>query len=165
MAGYDGFSMSNNARAARASGRYPASALAKIIGGGATAAGVGAVLPSREWHHTSSQYNMTDFYDIESAASDRADRDGITVDHAYDAIVAEIRAASKRIRDEATTETFRAHVEWIEWTGTRNHPKAIKHTATATVTKKGKCYTITPDDGSKPFRKFESTNGFRVTRI
>lgn len=74
MAGYDGFSMSNNALAARNEGRYPASVVADRVAKfrrfrGCTAADVRAVLSASEWHHTSARYNRTSFYDLRDLAS------------------------------------------------------------------------------------------------
>ena len=60
MAGYDGFSMSKNARDAHASGKLPASKLAKELG--VSTAAVRQFFSPSEWHHTSKHYNRTDFY-------------------------------------------------------------------------------------------------------
>jgi hypothetical protein len=61
MAGYDGYSKSNNALAAEAEGKYPASVLARKLG--VTVAAVREHLSPCETHHTSKNYNMTDYYD------------------------------------------------------------------------------------------------------
>lgn len=122
MAGYEGFSKSNNAVEAEERGLYPASIAAKKLGV-STEAIKATLLPS-EWHHTSSHYNVTDYYDI-------------NVDD-------EEMAALKAFKvEKVDVLEFTADVEWIEWSGTRNHPKAVKHTHTGIfVTQKGKFYTF-----------------------
>ena len=66
MAGYDGFSMSNNARRAYEGGELPASKAAQEFRRqgfkGCTSADVRAGLIRSSWHHTSKQFNSTDFY-------------------------------------------------------------------------------------------------------
>ena len=71
MAGYDNFSMSNNARQAYADGRYPASQMVKHLKKhyprtfrGLTISILKEIVGSCEYHHTSCRYNCTDFYDI-----------------------------------------------------------------------------------------------------
>lgn len=61
---YVGYSKSVNAVQAEANGLYPASVIARKIGGGATAAGVRAIMEPQEWHHTSCRYNRTDYYSL-----------------------------------------------------------------------------------------------------
>ena len=61
MAGYNGFSKSNNAVEAEAAGRKPASALAKALG--CKTGAVRDLLGRSEWHHSSSYYNEVDYYD------------------------------------------------------------------------------------------------------
>ena len=65
MAGYDGFSKSNNAIAAEENGLYPASVLARRLK--VKTAAVRALLSPEEWHHTSKRYNRTDYYSTEGA--------------------------------------------------------------------------------------------------
>lgn len=169
MSGYDGFSMSHNARAARRCGRMPASALAAEIGHGATAAGVRAVLTSGEWHHTSSNFNRTKFYDLDLAAAYRADDTGPHVDTeeaeqiARAGLVAEIIAASKAAKQSGgggtVTVIESARVDWVTWSGSRVHPRAEKHhAANARVEIKGKFATVTVDGAA--FRKMVGANGF-----
>lgn len=60
MAGYAGFSMSNNAVDAYERGIAPASKVAKPKG--VTSKTVKLLVDPEEWHHTSKKYNRTDFY-------------------------------------------------------------------------------------------------------
>jgi hypothetical protein len=72
MAGYFGYSKSNNALAAEAEGRFPLShAIAKVAqAAGCTRAqareSLLAIGPA-EWHHTSKKFNRTDYYDVAAA--------------------------------------------------------------------------------------------------
>ena len=113
MSGYDGFSKSNNALDAENRGLSTAYAVAKHIGHGATAAGVKAVLKPSEWHHTSKMYNETDYFDfevdVEEAAGEGRD------------LAAEIIEVSK-----IKPQIYRADVVYLEWTGSRKHPRSAK---------------------------------------
>lgn len=153
MAGYHNFSKSNNAVAAEQSGRYPASKCARLLG-----------VPTEwvkrqrtsEWHHTSSWYNSTDYYDLEWLTEHLATEDGQRQLFELCAELDAARQAPKRIWPNAT-------VHWLEWVGTRNHPRAIERSADGvTVTDAGgKFVNVTLADGST-FRKGKQTNGFRV---
>lgn len=143
MAGYqDDYSKSNNAVAAENSGRYPASKIAEILG--VKIGAVKALCHSSEWHHTSKFYNSTEYYDLESAQE----------------ILAELKAWVEPARAVAAWENCSG--EYLEWGGTRNHPRAkeIKFTSAA-VTRKGDWFTISIP-GQAPFRKKKDTRGFCV---
>jgi len=60
MAGYAGYSMSNNAVDAYDRGLAPLSKVARPKG--VTTTAVAAFVPAAEWHHTSKRYNKTKFY-------------------------------------------------------------------------------------------------------
>src|SRR5208282_2083316 len=63
MAGYDGWSMSNNARDAYAAGEMPASRIAAATG--LTTTEVRRLSSPSSWHHTSSKFNCTDFFTLD----------------------------------------------------------------------------------------------------
>ena len=67
MSGYDGYSMSNNARNAYAQGELPASKMAAEARRrgftGCTTADIRTAWTRSSYHHTSKKYNSTDFYD------------------------------------------------------------------------------------------------------
>ena len=67
MAGYDGYSMSNNARSAYDAGELPASKAATEFRRqgfkSCTTADVRSGLIRSSWHHTSKKFNATDFYE------------------------------------------------------------------------------------------------------
>lgn len=66
--GYIGFSMSVNAANAYARGLLPASKAARQFGF-KNALAVRCCVHSSEWHHTSKEFNSTDFFDVEEAVA------------------------------------------------------------------------------------------------
>lgn len=68
MAGYSGYSKSNNALAAEADGLMVASVAAKCMRGlgvkGCTAKAIAAAFEPSEWHHSSKMYNSVDYFDL-----------------------------------------------------------------------------------------------------
>jgi hypothetical protein len=72
MAGYNGYSKSNNAVEAESEGRFPMTAAKKILAdeGNVTQKIAAKLLKhfgNREWHHTSKFYNCTDYFDTNAA--------------------------------------------------------------------------------------------------
>lgn len=147
MAGYSpDFSKSNNALDAEANGRFPASVVAKRLG--VPVAAVKAAEWS-EWHHTSSWYNRTYYYDLEEV------RGWLATDEGQQAL-ANARAPREAVTYQDVT------VEWLEWSGSRKHPKATERTAGGcTVTIKGQMATITLPDGGT-MRKRLTTRGLHM---
>ena len=148
MSGYaDDYSMSNNALYAYDAGLKP---LSKITASDLKNAGItitlkqfkelckeGALRPS-EWHHTSSRYNRTDFYDLEQC---RETLERIDI----------ARYASKK----KEPEPYAARCKWVEWAGSRNHPRAHDREEVALI--RGE-WAILPD-GKK---KKATGNYFRI---
>ena len=163
MAGYSGFSMSNNAVAARGEGKFPATDLAREIGRGATAAGVRAVLIPVEWHHTSSRYNRTDFFELDHDAEILAERDEITESAARDVLIERIIAASKPAKS-ADVIHENCQVEWLEWSGSRNHPHCERRAADGCrVIDSGRAMLrIVFADGTE-MKKKRDCNGLKIT--
>ena len=157
MAGYDNYSKSNNALAAENEGKFPASILAKKLSVKSQA--VKALMQPSEWHHTSSHYNATDYYDggillaVKSGEVDGYDEDDL-------AEARELLAAMKAWQPAAEEAFENCDVEWLEWSGTKKHPKAEKCNASGCkVVVKGSTCTITFADG-KTMQKRKSTRGF-----
>ena len=119
MSGYHEYSKSNNAIEAEQRGLVTASALAKLAGvkRGATVAEF--MCPS-EWHHSSSWYNKVDYYDPDDLTPE---------------LIEKMRAFEA---DALGARTIQAHVEFTEWTGSRNHPRATKYEGDVELTIKGK---------------------------
>lgn len=108
MAGYNGYSMSNNAVQAYECGEKPYSKWTKsdILGeipgdllGSAKKLTLselkGLFLHRTSWHHTSSHYNRTDFYSVEA--------DGVTADQ-ITAIIADRQPAEKKAGPASQSE-------------------------------------------------------------
>ena len=169
MAGYNGFSMSNNAVAAYESGEKPLSKWTKTD----ILEGIKKEIREEEltlncsmeklkklnakvlkkiclyrssWHHTSNHYNRTDFYslDINSIAE--------LTDEKIDRII----ESHKEEKPEEPTEE-RWQCAFLEWSGTRNHPKATEVIEEGIV--KGDWFHRA--DGTK---KKTTANGFRFIK-
>lgn len=168
MAGYNGFSMSNNAVAAYADGERPLSKWTKadVLSAIKKAVKEGEISISFEiekleklpvkalrekclycssWHHTSSYYNKTDFYSL-----DLDELESLTNEEIVE-ILSEISTKKVTAPEEVWECTF------LEWSGTRNHPKATEYTEVGTV-RGGWFYRA---DGSK---KKTTANGFKFIR-
>lgn len=164
MAGYNGYSMSNNAVDAYENGEKPLSRWTKkdIISAIEEEAFLkcsleklkktplralkGLCLHCTSWHHTSSHYNRTDFYSlnisyIESLTDDDLDR---------------IVEYYKPGEDEEPTEEI-WECAFLEWSGTRKHPKATEIIEIGTV-KEG---WFIRANGKK---KKTTANGFRFIK-
>lgn len=147
MAGYKGWSMSNNAVEAYKNGEKPISkwkkteiiediekaikddqlilncSLEKLKKAPAKAV-FGLCLSYSSWHHTSNHYNKTDFYSI--------DFDSISeiTDEQIDAEICfyrQLATDSKKSAEEKWKCAF------LEWSGTRKHPKATEIVEVGTV--------------------------------
>lgn len=162
MAGYYGYSMSNNAVDAYNDGEKPISKWTKSeILAAIKAENLNLscsfeqlrkapvrvlkrlCLVRSSWHHTSCLYNKTDFYSVDYDAVEN-----ITAEM----LDAEISAIKTEITQEPTEEKWRC--AFLEWSGTRKHPKATEHIEIGIV--KGNWFYR--EDGSK---KKTNANGFR----
>ena len=142
MAGYNGYSKSNNAVDAENCGRFPATRLAKLLNVSVDA--IRQVLEPSEWHHTSSWYNETNYYDgaaLLAALNNDIDycgdydeddiesaREQLTAMRDYDQ---KSKAASKayRLAHPQTKPIIKYHrhcaVKYFEWIS-RNRKRVIK---------------------------------------
>lgn len=167
MAGYNGYSMSNNAVAAYADGEKPLSKWTKadIMAAIETTEielkcsieklkklPVGVMkeelLYNSSWHHTSSHFNKTDFYRLDE------ERLAELTDEEIDRLLVLLKK-SKTENKEPGEEKWEC--AFLEWSGTRNHPKATRRVETGVI--KGDWFIR--DDGSK---KKISANGFEKLR-
>lgn len=157
MAGYNGYSMSNNAVLAYSSGEKPYSKWTKaeiifaIAESDRVLADKAKALTTSElkalflrrssWHHTSSHYNRTDFYSVCLAA---------------DALDIERTISSRTPKEPKKKSTMvKAKVHYLTWEGTRKHPKAIEHEGYALLNDKW-AFLV---DGTK---KSRTGNGFYI---
>lgn len=174
MAGYDDYSMSNNAREAYRSGEMPLSKWTKTAILEDVREKYGdkhkfsmdvlqrlplvvlrkMVLAHSSWHHTSKMYNRTDFWCVDDDALEEL------TDDILNQAAEKYRSAPNNKATPAIDIYRNCVVEWTEWSGTRNHPKATHMEASGcTVSVKGKTATVTLPDG-KEFVKRLGTNGF-----
>ncbi len=149
MAGYDGYSMSNNAVLAYDTGEKPISKWSKAVileeiqeqiqDGYADGIELDFELVSKltkdelikiflnqsSWHHTSSTYNKTYFYEV------RIDED--TNNQAINNVIA-MREANKTIKQEKVEPTlYYANVAYGEWVGSFKNPKLVEFKAQAII--------------------------------
>ena len=165
MAGYSGFSKSNNAVAAEQFDRFPASRLAAKLK--VKTAAIKALMQTSEWHHTSSYYNTTDYYDGELLLLLFAEDE--PADWGYDEEeIAEGHELLQKLRDWRPAKKGAkcckdCTVQWLEWGGTRKRPTATERKESGcTVEFKGGAFcTVTFTDGST-LRKKTDRRGFEV---
>jgi hypothetical protein len=99
------------------------------------------------WHHTSSHYNRTDFYSIDTSA----------IEDVTDDILVARKAAEQVAKAEKKAEPVKEErylCEYLVWSGTRKHPKATACQDVGVI--RGNWFFL--PDGSK---KSITANGFR----
>jgi len=141
---------------AESNGRLPASAAAKEL---KVPIEFIRAQGSAEWHHTSKEYNKTEYYDVNEIAEHLLTEEGQAQ---LQKIQAELRA-----KKEAQAIVYSpVIVTWLEWSGTCNRPKCTERSETGcTVTDRGgKFLEIELPSGEK-FKKGRNTNGFSFKRI
>lgn len=175
MAGYYGYSMSNNAVQAYMDGEKPLSkwrkkdildAIGEKLADGEislqcsmeqlrkTPAGAlrEICLCGSSSHHTSKYYNMTDFYGLDEDALEDL------TDGRLQEISLEFREKQEKLKREKENEREEIwECTFLEWSGTRRHPKAEEITETGII--KGNWFSR-PGGG----RKSIHANGFRKIR-
>lgn len=122
MAGYNGFSKSNNAIEAESCGRYPLVKAAQVIAANynVTIKNAKEWLEQRgthEYHHTSKMYNVVNYYDT------NLDDDQIEDLRSF---VAPVSSFKPKVFENQI-------INWLEWGGTRKHPRAVCRTGIGTV--------------------------------
>lgn len=113
-----------------------------------------AVLRYSSWHHTSSMCNRTDFYEVSAEVIEE-----MTIN--------DILALSKKEEEkvEAPTAKYKGSIKYLEWTGTRKHPKATEHKLEDVwIEEKGCFYLVSDDDGKLLIKKKIGSNGTYVIR-
>ena len=158
MAGYNGFSMSNNAVAAYDDGLLPASKIKQV-----PAMLIERFVRYAEWHHSSKAYNRVKFYDPDVVLAtfglaEAADECGDPIAAAPEAIAA--LAAHKAEKKSGGEVHHNCSAEWIEWSGSLKRPTATERKETGcTVSIKGQTATITLQSGEVVTKRL-STRGF-----
>lgn len=179
MAGYDGYSMSNNAREAYEDGYMPKSKWTKSVMIEAIKKYIEVELDDKcsfdvdklnsmsrellfktffiykEWHHTSSKYNRTDFYgvhefDVANMTNEEIDR-----------LISEDKKRRTNQKEKSQKKSEEPQgmylCEFKHWTGTKKHPKCEIVQAVGEI--KGKMFYST-EYGNKRI----STDGFKIIR-
>ena len=155
--GYNGYSMSERAVQAYTSGLVPASKT------GVPAKLVEQYCRYSEWHHTSGRYNKTKFYDrhhvrvifdLDEPNEDDEEEEILPNPGAIEAL-ANYNGHSEQVIENAT-------VTWLEWGGTRAHPRATECKAEGcTVLIKGNTARVTFADGHTMTKRL-TTTGFEI---
>ena len=163
--GYIGYSKSFNAANAESENKFPASIADKKLG--VPSGAVKAILPKSEWHHTGSYYNKTDYYDIDLLLAIK-NNDETALSYYDSDDIEEAKELYEKLKNykkpKTTSNTYIADVEWLTWSGTRNHPKATEHKVTdVEVEEKGSFYYFNDEYGN-PVKKKIGSNGTYVRR-
>lgn len=161
--GYVGYSMSVNMAEAQANNELPASKAAKALGVSTQA--IKEVLTPSAWHHASSYYNRVDVYDINPYLAlkngEELDADEYTEDEISD-YKAKWEKMKNMPKPDKTVKQFYGNAEWLEWSGTKAHPKAEEHSfENILIEQKGSFYTFHLPNGNVVRKKIGS-NGTHV---
>lgn len=170
MAGYNGFSMSNNACAAYGDGRMPiskwtrAEILSRIESIRPDSLALfqkvkvsvlkDRLLSCSEWHHTSSWYNKTKFYKIDEDLILKMTEDDIRE-------MASIQSEPKKV-DEPNN--FLGTIHYLEWSGTRKHPHASEMVLEDVQIEERGCFYICYRNGKEVLRKKTDSRGTWIER-
>lgn len=171
MAGYYGFSMSNNAMDAYENGEMPLSKWSKkaILAAVRDAAPDALPLLSRcplavlrahclrrsSWHHTSSHYNKTDFFALDEFALEDLTPETVAewISEHKDAAAAPAAAPSRR----------HGSIAYIEWAGSRTRPRAIHRFLDGVfIEQKGAFFLVFDASGALILRKKVGSTGTEV---
>ena len=157
MAGYSWESgMSNSAVDCYNSGFMPAGKIGKV-----PSSLIKEYCEYREWHHTSSHFNMTEFYDREEVLATF----GLIESEEYEVNPLAVEAL-KKFKEQKTRKplVLVSDIKYLEWGGTRKHPYATECSARGKISIKGLTATIEMENGVK-FQKRMTTNGFEIDCI
>jgi len=128
MSGYNNYSMSNNAVDAYNAGLLPASKLARKLKVSPLA--IKTVLKPNEWHHTSSHYNCTNFYNGELlvALANNTVPTETDFDDLCDAAESLLKMRKLSLVEKATpSKKIFGNITWLEWSGPPRRPVATEH--------------------------------------
>lgn len=167
MAGYNGWSMSNNAVAAYEDGEKPLSKWTKTdifdtivdteielkcsiekLRKLPVKVLKEVCLKYSSWHHTSNHYNRTDFYSLDVNCIENLTNDKI------DRLFADYKE-EKKTEDKPSEEKWEC--AFLEWSGSRKHPKATEVIEEGTI--KGNWF-YRKDGSKKKTTAFDSINNF-----
>ena len=157
MAGYSWESgMSNSAVDCYNEGLMPAGKIGKV-----PASLIKEYCRYREWHHTSSYFNMTEFYNPEEVLATF----GLIESEEYDVnpeAVRELKEFNEQKKGKPLVLVSR--FKYLEWGGTRKHSWAVEMSAQGKIGIKGLTATIEVE-GKAKFQKRMTTNGFEIDAL
>jgi len=110
-----------------------------------------------EWHHTSKFYNPVDYYDHEEVKHWLDSEDGKKS-------LSDFKNQESANKESPSQVMDGAHIKYLEWGGTRNHPTASEreeHNVHIEQKPGQSMVTITRPDGSN-FKKKLDTKGFEI---
>ena len=155
MAGYNGYSMSNNAVAAYDDGLLTASKIKEV-----PASLIKIYCRYKEMHHTSKMFNMTEFYEPAEVLAIF----GLIESKDYKVNVEAVEALKKfkENKNNGGEVIKNCEVEWLEWSGSLKHPKATKMKVEGCqVLVKGVTAIVKLLDGRKMVKRLK-TRGFKI---
>ena len=167
--GYSGYSMSNRAVEAYNSGERPLSKWTKkdiisVIGELdprkaelfsklSLSALKENVLVCSSWHHTSTYFNRTDFYEVDETYIETITENEIL----------ELVDKNKKNKKENTSNAYKGSISYLEWLGSRKHPKAKEVCLeNVNIEERGCFYYVTDDTGKELLKKKIGSNGTTV---
>ena len=169
--GYSGYRMSNRAVEAYGNGEMPLSKWtkaemisairnideekAKALSKVKVSILRDTLLHNSSWHHTGKYFNETEFYSIDT-------------DKLSELTLADIEELAKRDTGKKEPEEvsrIKGDFYYIEWTGTRNHPKANeKCLKDVFVEERGCFYHVFDEKGNFLLKKKIDSNGTRFSK-
>lgn len=171
MAGYYGYSKSNNAVAAERDHKYPKSRWTKAmimyelslqmetdsikyisLSRKPLAYLKYLCLESNEWHHTSSYYLTTDYYEV----IDMSDWSTEAIEESYHNWCEYMAQQKVEKKAEAEKKPSQYECEFLVWSGSKRHPKATAYTEIGEI--KGNWFY------SSYGKKSINANGFKIIR-
>lgn len=170
--GYNGYSMSNRALFAYANNEKPLSKWKKSdILQAISDSGIAytfsiellkklkaadlkkLVLRQSSWHHTSMYCTKTDFYSL----------DEVSIEELTDEKIKELMLTKQKIT-KLDNKKYKGSIEYIEWSGTRSHPKPeAKKIENIFIEEKGCFFIITNEKNEVILKKKIGSNGTLVT--
>ncbi len=175
--GYDGYSMSNNARAAYDNDEKPFSRWTKEdlleqvdyvledttpqfdrkkLEKLPVAVLRDILLSMSSWHHTGKYYNVTDFYEVSPSYVEEL------TDEKMDSALQYYREKKK---EAAEIKSYRGSISYLVWSGTRAHPKAKEERLDDVLIEEHGCfYVVKNEDGKEILRKKMDSRGTCVTK-
>lgn len=160
--GYDGWSMSNNARDAYANGEMPISKWSKteilnrvreinpkaadLLKNVSVFVLKEKVLKQTSWHHTSMKYNKTAFYIVD--------------EDLVNSLTEKQIAEWSDIKKTVSTKTYKGNFTYVKWIGNGRNVKAnVQNLENVNIEERGSFYYVTDNDGSLIVKKKIGSNG------